>query len=62
MGLRRPYQASTIIAYEAGSDLPMPFRTIASLETWADKHLKSGETLTYRERGANAGDAVYTVP
>ncbi len=61
MGLRRPFQAPTIVAYQVGSDLPLPFRTIAQLETWADENLASGETLTYDQRGANAGSTVYTV-
>ena len=61
MGLRRPYQAPVIVARLAGSDLPLPFNTIAQLEAWADNNLASGETLTYDQRGANAGSTVYTV-
>ena len=64
MGLRRPHQAPVIVAYQVGSDIPLPFRTIASLENWADENLSSGETLSYDQRGANpdAGRTVYTVP
>ncbi len=63
MGLRRPHQASTIIGYVNDDNLPHPFRTIASLEKWADENLKVGDKLSYDQRGANpdAGRTVYTV-
>lgn len=64
MGLRRPFQAPVIVAYQVGSDVPLPFNTIAELEAWGVNNLASGETLSYDQRGANpdAGRTVYTVP
>ncbi len=63
MGLRRPFQAPVLVAYQVGSDVPLPFNTVVELEKWADENLSSGETLSYDARGSNPGSrTVYTKP